>query len=210
MSDYVREFGLNIHLWDNRLLVAGDVLLEKARALDGQFPSLEISASVAFMAGASLERFTRERLTFLYNFWEQKGDPKSVVIANLMEQSIRTRMVELPRVVSKNQVQLNDSSADVKALHRLIGVRNRLAHVPEQVVTGQVVLDGESNISHGFKLDRVEDGMATFKGRVPVSPWQEVSVEAATNYLAVVRAYVDQCMNYSPENPIPSLFRRVG
>lgn len=97
--------------------------------------------------------------------------------------TLRHQMTELPKILSRGRYELDSGNPAVRALHRLIDLRNELVHVSEKTIverSPQTYVSSEGE--HRVKLKG---------GPLPQNPWVGVSIEGARKFQRAVVAYVE-------------------
>ena len=100
--------------------------------------------------------------------------------------SFRDALKQLPLLLSEGQWQLNERSPHVRALHRLIGVRNSVLHSRDEPVELT-----EADQDMVLKADK--DGV-TVHLPIPQDPWLSIDAACAEKYRHAAGLYFDQVL----------------
>ncbi len=135
--------------------------------------------------------------------------------------SLRSRVRELPQIISEGRVCLDRSEPDVRSILALIDLRNSLMHVEERALSvrfrlsegaaGEITLTpiSEEEEEGRGSLPQVtakvgNDGRVNFIIDLKVTnPWNSVSLIEAELYRRVVRRYIDEIVNCPTESLEP-------
>ncbi len=147
-------------------------IAERLEQLAQRRPDLrdELLAAAVVAAATALAQGVDVRLSGLAaQEWAEGGvdspDPRESSIAEMMNLSLRQRVVRLPQILSHNRVRFKEGHEVTQALCRLIDRRNRLVHVTDEphVVRG----DHESvRLANGHRLE--------VSVPIPSHPWHSV------------------------------------
>lgn len=151
----------------------------------------------------------------------EEKDPDASPAGQLKKLSVRSRMMELPHVLSGGLLRLDNSSPHVNALHELISLRNALMHVAERAQFAQDLnpferrtfelktakpedraLDILSQVNESGKVTffyvEIEDEdhnlLGTYKVTQPENPWLSVTLDQANKYRAAVEVYYQEVL----------------
>ena len=109
-------------------------------------------------------------------------DPKHSSVSEVLDLSLRQKVIRLPRILSENGLRLKEDHRVTRALHRLIDRRNELVHIKDEP---HLLTDDDSSVKFTAD-DRME-----IRIRIPKNPWLAISTVEARDDRAAVRAYVE-------------------
>lgn len=183
--------GINVVLqsssWPEMLQMADEIL---ALAKEQKKPARALAACATVILAATLEQGVMDKLQFTIKNYavKNKVDASETPFSKLTEESLRHRMVKLPRILSDGKYQLDPNSEVVRALHELVSVRNELLHLKDdvefmQVPRDEIVIEDDGGIT------------ITIPVRLPKFPWANLLVEQAQEFREAVALYFKEVLD---------------
>lgn len=107
--------------------------------------------------------------------------------------SLRKRMVELPKVLSDGNYQLDPASPYFQRLHDLISRRNELLHIQDEVHVikpspADVIIEEDGSTRVSFPPPKL-----------PEFAWDKITVEQARGFQEAVGAYFEEVLDTNPD-----------
>ena len=145
-----------------------------------------LAACSAFLLAVGLDQGVTASLVGAGNSWSIGRNPGNDPnpFDQLLCQSLRTRVMQAPELLSQGRYSLKRPSREVAALHELITLRNNLAHIPEEPLVAQtphpqVEYDGE-----GVRV----------RFAPPPDHWGTVTLDSLDRFERAVRLYVEEVL----------------
>lgn len=157
-----------------------------------QKQSRVLSACAAIIVAAALEQVTWSVLAnTVANAEIEEDDLRPYT--DLMNASLRQRISELPRLLTKGQMQLNNRSNHAKSLHKLLDFRNAVLHINESVI---VMDEADSRV-------RIDEDYLNLIVKIPKSQglWERLTPAEAFRFRDAVGVYVREVVKSEQIEP---------